>query len=86
MIKGGISVGNKLFLKLRASKGSYILDRIPPLGEWNKIAKGEDKIKASWRKENIPMRGTFEYNVFRRLEKAFGFYTKGFFYWSRKIR
>lgn len=76
--------GLRLLKKIRAQKKGVL--KLPGEAIWEEVLGFEEKEKAQWFLQNCPEVGSFEYNAFRRLVKAFGMEGSEFYYWLRKLR
>ena len=77
--------GARFYHSLLANKNGYVCDKIPKLDAWIKASVADPKEKAQWFLDNVPLKGTFEYNAFKRLSKTFDFGSNEFWYWRRKL-
>ena len=77
--------GARFYKNLASNKNGYICNKIPPLKEWIDISVLGAREKAEWWLGNVPSKGTFEYNAFKRLSKTFEFESNEFWYWRRKL-
>jgi hypothetical protein len=80
-----LNVGLKLLKKLRAGKNGHISKVIPKEDKWRKVVLMDEKAQAEWYINNRPEIGTLEYNMFKRLCRAFGLEGNKFYYWIRKL-
>lgn len=78
--------GDRLYDKIYRSYKGLVIKGIPSKEEWQDISKKGAKSKAEWWMGNLPPVGTSSYNAFNRLAKAYDIYTRGFYYWRRKLK
>ncbi len=79
-------LGDKTYQKIARSYNGHVVNKIPTQEEWQNIATKGDKTRAEWWRENAPKRGTLPFNAFKRLSKAYGLYTRGYYYWARQLK
>lgn len=80
-----LSVGIRLLRKFKADRNGQLGEGIPQDIEWKKLILLSSKDQAKWYKKHCPEVGTLEYNMFKRLCRAFGIGGNEFYYWLRKL-
>ncbi len=78
--------GIKLMKRIRASRNGYMSKKIPGDKQWRNLVLKDPRGKAEWYLKYCPDKGTLDYNLFKRLSKAFGLGGNEFYYWIRKLR
>ncbi len=81
-----LGVGIRFFKRVRGEKNGSFSQAIPEELAWRKLILLPAKDQAKWYKKHCPEVGTPEYNLFKRLCKAFGIGGNEFYYWLRKLR
>lgn len=77
--------GLKFLGKVKAERNGGFSNRIPDEKSWRSLVLLSPKDQARWYLERCPEIGTPEYNMFKRLCKAFGVGGNEFYYWIRKL-
>ena len=81
-----LAAGLRFIQKVRADRNGSFSKLIPEELAWRKLVLLSSKDQAKWYKKHCPEVGTPEYNLFKRLCKAFGVGGNEFYYWLRKLR
>ena len=79
-------LGDRLYSKIEKSCDVDIFKMIPSKEEWQRISGKGNRSKAEWWKENVPLERDRSYSAFNRLAKAYDIYTRGFYYWRRRLK
>ena len=77
--------GLRLFNRIKQERNGAFSKLIPRDLDWRELVFKQPKEQARWYLENCPEVGTLEYNLFKRLCKAFGVGGNEFYYWLRKL-
>jgi len=81
-----LAYGVRFMKRVRAERNGSFSKRIPQEVSWRKLVLMTPKEQAQWHMKNCPEVGTPEYNMFKRLCRAFGVGGNEFYYWLRKLR
>ena len=80
-----LAIGLNLFKKIQSDRNGRLSELVPAEEEWRKLVLSNSKEQAVWYLDSCPKVGTPEYNIFKRLCRAFGVGGNEFYYWLRKL-
>ena len=80
-----LAAGLNLFKKIQSDRNGQLSTLVPEEAEWRKLILGNPRDQAQWYLDSCPEVGTPEYNIFKRLCRAFGVGGNEFYYWLRKL-